>query len=227
MSELEIASFAAAIASLVLAIVAIVLSIVFYRMSSQLSESAREAAKDVGSSVEKLEKLFDRLYADTFSMMRETVSEMGKHAWGETSDDTSDMLNVAERRADEKIETLRERMEEQIGTIFAGQQDTDDRVKELQGRLSELVGRAIEDSRKVEHEAREETIRQYILRRLRELQRRKQQVTADDLVTSLGKEFPPQRVISELHEMKEDRILDWDGPGLGPETVVYKKRSRK
>ena len=158
MSALEVASFAATIASLVLAIVAIALSIVFYRMSSQLSQSAKESAKDISASVEKLEKLFDRLYADTFSIMKDTVSDMRKHAWGQSGDQMPDLLEEAERKADEKIVALRERMEDQVMNILKGQKITEDRLGHIKGELRELVDLAITDSRKVEHQATEVSV---------------------------------------------------------------------
>ena len=224
MTALNIASFAAAIASLVLATVAIVLSIVFYKMSSQLSESAKEAAKDIGASVEKLEKLFDRLYADTFSMMRETVSDMRKHAWGEPTSETPNILEEAEKKAAEKIEALRKRMEKQVSQIFEGQKMTDVQVGQIRGELSQLVDKAIDDSRSVEHKAREETIRRYILRHLRTLRQRKAMITAKDIVESVRDEFPAHAVIKELKRMKGDRLVEWDDE-LGPNTEITLMRN--
>lgn len=73
MSSVETTSLLASLASLVLAVVAIWLSIVFFKLSSRASEATTEAAKGIASSVERLEKLFDKLYSDTCSMMRDTV----------------------------------------------------------------------------------------------------------------------------------------------------------
>jgi len=70
----EIISLIASITSVILAVGAIWLSITFYRMSSAASKATEEAAKGISASVERLEKLFDKLYSDTFSMMRDTVS---------------------------------------------------------------------------------------------------------------------------------------------------------
>lgn len=72
-STFDIISFIASIASLILAVGAIWLSVVFFRMSDAASKATTEAAKDIAASVERLEKLFDKLYSDTFSMMRDTV----------------------------------------------------------------------------------------------------------------------------------------------------------
>ena len=63
----DLISLAASIASLTLAVIAIWLSVSFYRMSSRAAQSTTEAAKDVAVSVERLEKLFDKLYSDSFS----------------------------------------------------------------------------------------------------------------------------------------------------------------
>ena len=81
MTAPELISLCASIASLVLSILAICLSIVFFRMSNEASKETKSASKDVSSAVERLEKLFDKLYSDTFSIMKDTVSDMRKHIW--------------------------------------------------------------------------------------------------------------------------------------------------
>ncbi len=220
MTALETASFAAAIASLVLAGVAIVLSIVFYKMSAQLAESTKEAARGIGASVEKLEKLFDRLYADTFSMMKDTVSDIRKHAWGEAPDESTGVLEEAEKRADEKMESLRERMEGQVSKVLEGQQLTDGRVKQIGTELSQLVGTAIEDSRHVEHEAREEAIQRYILRHLHMQRGRSRGVKADAIVSDVREHFPGCNPIHELSRMRERGVVAWGTDDLGPNTVI-------
>jgi len=221
MTAIEVASFAAAIASLVLAIVAIVLSIVFYQMSSKLSESAKEAARDIGSSVEKLEKLFDRLYSDTFSMMKDTVSDMRKHAWGEATSETPNILEEAERKAEEKTEALRKSFDAQVARVLEGQKITEGRIGEIKSEVKQLVSRAIDDSRNVEHEAREETLRKHSIDYIRKLRRSGRKVIAFDFVRDLSQKFPGSNVIGELESMKKDGFIDWEGDtNLGPESVI-------
>jgi len=221
MTVIEVASFAAAIASLVLAIVAIVLSIVFYQMFSKLSESAKESAKDIGASVQKLEKLFDRLYADTFSMMKDTVSDMRKHAWGEATSETSNILEEADKKTEEKIKTLHDRMEKQVSQILQDQKITDGRVGQIGKELKQLIDKAIDDSRNVEHEVREETIRKQILDYIRKLRRSGRKVSAFELVNNLSQKVPFSNVIRELESMKKDGFIDWEGDtNLGPESVI-------
>jgi len=79
MSNIELLSSSASISSLVLAVVAIWLAFIFFKMSFDLAARTTEAAKGISANVEKLENLFDKLYADTLSMMHETVTDMRQH----------------------------------------------------------------------------------------------------------------------------------------------------
>lgn len=75
---MDITSFATSIASLVFAIMAIWLSIYFFKMSSSASNEIKRASDDISSSVNKLEELFNKMYSDTFTMLKDTVSDMRK-----------------------------------------------------------------------------------------------------------------------------------------------------
>lgn len=63
-------------ASLVMAALAIWLSITFYKMSDISAKDMKDSTNKINSNVEKLEKMFDTMYADTFSMVKETVTHM-------------------------------------------------------------------------------------------------------------------------------------------------------
>jgi len=110
MSLTEVAALIASFVSVGLGIMAIWLSVTFYKMSSQLSKSTRESAKGIGASVERLEKLFDKLYSDTFSMMKDTVSDMRKHIWPEVTGTDKNITEETEEIAEEKLDTLKKEM---------------------------------------------------------------------------------------------------------------------
>jgi len=67
--------------STVLAVVALWLSVVFYRMSSEQAARSTKNADEMAGSIKRLEVLFDRLYSDTFSMVRDTVGDMRTYIW--------------------------------------------------------------------------------------------------------------------------------------------------
>lgn len=95
-SAFDIISFISSIASLILAVGAIWLSVVFFKMSDAASKATTEASKDIAASVERLEKLFDRLYSDTFSMMRDTVTDMRKHIWNNPKSDLLERNEISD-----------------------------------------------------------------------------------------------------------------------------------
>ena len=172
LNALELVSLFASIASLVLAVVAIWLSLAFFKMSSALTEKSTEAAKAISSGVEKLEELFDKLYADTFSMMRDTVSDMRRHIWPETDAGAGKVAQEAEKRAEQKVSALKATMEQEIGHLLQKQKLTDDSVASLKGEMSGLLDRVIAGSRQLEAEAREETVRDTLLSSIRSENRR-------------------------------------------------------
>ena len=67
--------------AIVLSVVAIALTIVFYRFSSAIERDIRTSADSIRSGVDKLKALFSRMYIDTFSIMRDTVEDVRRHAW--------------------------------------------------------------------------------------------------------------------------------------------------
>lgn len=227
MSNIELLAFVASISSLILAIGAIWLSIVFFKMSNEASQSTTEAAKGIDASVQRLENLFDKLYSDTFSMMKDTVSDMRKHIWsGDDSNDNVEenskntILEEADKKAEEKIQEIKSAFDKQLNDILHKQEIADGKVSDIGSELEGLLENAIQTSRMVESEAREETVRQHILKELRLLRKQKRTVVANDIVTALGEFIPARRVIQELKSMKEDGALFIEDSIIGPDTKI-------
>jgi len=218
-SAFDIIAFIASIASLILAIGAIWLSVVFYRMSDQASKATTEAAKDIAASVERLEKLFDKLYSDTFSMMRDTVSDMRKHIWPVDNHEQEQVVEEAEKKTDERIGEVRKLMESQLSEMLQKQKIADDKMRALQSEMRVLIDRAIVRSREAESEAREETIREHLLRAMRVL-RVKRVVTVADIIEKMGGVFPINRIITEIERMKSDGLVETDTDSLAPDTRI-------
>lgn len=203
---LTIVGFISTIASLILAVIAIWLSIVFFRMSSTLANTTTEAAKGIGASVERLEKLFDKLYSDTFSMMRDTVSDMRKHIWPESKTGGDDLTQAIEKKADEKVGILKEQMDSELTRLLHGQKTTEANIGSLRQEMRELIDKAISTSRRAEVEAQEETIRDRVVSFLRKMRRIKPYVTALELVEAI-RDCPPSRLRDELKKMEVEGLI--------------------
>jgi hypothetical protein len=215
---LETASIVSSMVSLVLGAYAIWLSIVFYRMSNASSERIRDSARDINASVEKLEELFRHLYSDTFSMMKDTVSDMRRHVWRNQpqAEDTSATLEAVELRADGKITQIREELADSISALADRVGGTDERVQELSDQLLPMVDQALARSRHAEIEAREEILRDAILRRYAEATEEGRPTTTWTVVGPLFDEFSISAVIDELRRMKADGLLRWDSAYPSP-----------
>ncbi|WP_006786881.1 hypothetical protein [Thiorhodospira sibirica] len=103
MTVMDLVSLIASIASLIVAVGAIWLSIVFYKMSSNASNAKNEAAKGIDASVQRLEKLFDKLYSDTFSMMKDTVSDMRRHIWSKPSKENGELSQLIKQEIESQV----------------------------------------------------------------------------------------------------------------------------
>lgn len=223
---LDVVTLIAALASIIIAMIAIWLSIVFFKMSSANSEVIKESSKDIGSNVNKLEKLFEKLYADTFSMMRDTYSDMRKHIWPEDTKDENTYNEIVEK-TDKRFNELRnefmETVEGQLRVLSTKQSMTEEVVSELRTNLSRLLDEAISSSRKVVAEVQEETMRERILLSFNHLNEMKEDVTANDLVVFMMEKYKCtfQKTIAELDVMKKEDILLWKGD-LGSNTIIYK-----
>lgn len=209
MTTIEAVSFTASLASLLLAVIAIWLSIVFYRMSTASAEQTKDAAKGIAANVERLEKLFDRLYADTFAMVKDTVSDMRRHVWPEEKRAASE--TQIEERANEKVAQLRAELTTEIKKILDRQAGTDQRVRSLAGDLSRVVERAITESRRVDAQAREETLRDRLLKLLAAATAAGD-VVAEKFVTDLAPGLDPVDVVEELERMQRDGLVEFKPP---------------
>lgn len=151
----------AAAASIVLAIVALALSIFFFVQGKNSADQSARSAEEISANVKRLEVLFNTLYSDTFSMMRETVTDMRQHVWktipGPDSADDS-IVEAAEARSQEQVLTELGKVSRRVGL-------TDAKIGELRSELAPVVKRALEEQR----EATESQVENYILQVLYEV----------------------------------------------------------
>lgn len=195
---------ASSIASGVLAVVALALSIVFFILSKRDAERSTKNAQEISGSVTRLEKLFDTLYSDTFSMMRDTYTDMRKHVWRATpADSTADEAETGDSSVAEQTRELLHRVGEasqQIGV-------TGEKLAELQERLQPVVRQTLE----AESERREESpsLRTRIVRFVQSRDRRGIPATVGLISRALNVE--EGGVVDEVFDLGRQGVLDWDG----------------
>ncbi|MGE7795263.1 hypothetical protein [Lysinibacillus fusiformis] len=104
----DVVSIFSGAASLVMAVLAIWLSITFYKMSDASAKEMKDSTNKIDSNVAKLEKMFDTMYADTFTMVKDTVEHMRGQVESKTLDSKleTEISAKIERNVTEKIEKM-------------------------------------------------------------------------------------------------------------------------
>jgi len=226
--QMETVSLVASIVSVIIGGFAIWLSVTFYRLSNKISEDTKEAAKGISASVDRLESLFDRLYSDTFSMMKDTVSDMRKHIWPEKEQHT-DALVAIEKKADQKVEELRAQIASELTSVMHQVGRTDTKITGVEERLTGLIDKAITQSRRVESEAQEEISRADVFNGVISfIQRYGESPVGRVLRHPLTRgRFGSQRIRQALELLVHNEIIEASGKIDDPDTIVRMSRQRQ
>jgi len=212
-SGLDLVNLFSAAASIILAIVALALSIFFFVQSKNEAERSSKSADEISSSVSRLEKIFDTLYSDRFSMMRETVTDMRQHVWKVAPTVTpSEEAEAEAREAESQAAVLAEldKISKRVGL-------TDTKVNELRSELSPVLHRALEEQREsAQKEVVSRDLQRYMLSRAR-----RRPTSADDIAQ--GTDLPLDLVMNEILRMGMQGQLTWDGaPGTLRSTDLFR-----
>lgn len=209
MKPTDLISIVGSLVSMFLGIFAIGLSLVLYRWSNEAAERSQEAARNIEASVKRLEQLFDKLYSDTFSMVKDTYSDIRQHMWPDAR--PSDQVDeVAERKADEKVALVKQSVEMELTRLLQKQSHTDTQIQLLTGEVRSLLNEAISETRRIEEEARDESVREVILRQLETMDKA---VTLGELTELMNEKFGigANEVMDEMEKLKQEGFLTWPG----------------
>ena len=207
---METAALVSSIVSIIIGGFAIWLSVTFYRMSNKISEDTKEAAKGISASVNRLESLFDSLYSDTFSMMKDTVTDMRKHIWPE-KEQPSEALKQIEQKAEAKIVELRKQISDDLSDVMGHLGRADRKIDDVEVRLTKVVDRAIQQTRKVESEAQEEKFMSEITSAILNFVGRSETTRVVNILKALIKYYPTEMILTALQHTVEDKQLFADG----------------
>jgi hypothetical protein len=200
-------SLVASVVSVIIAGFAIWLSVTFYKMSSRSSENIKKSADQIDSTVTRLESLFDKLYSDTFSMMKDTVSDMRKHIWKSPIDVEKDIDNKIKEEFSYKIEKL---LKQQTGT--------DIKVNKLAQDIGGLLENALKKSRDSRKTKETGDLKMAILDAI--------DLIENPTLSSLKKylDVDEKDLVEYIFELGSDKTVTWQGaPSSLRADVVIKK----
>jgi hypothetical protein len=206
LTSVDLINLVSAIAAGVLAIVALALSIVFFILAKRDADQSAKNAAQIASSVERLEKLFDSLYSDTFSMMRETYTDMRKHVWTAVRP-SDDKPAEAELAADTAA------ILEKVGEVSKEVGVTGKKLEELQSRLQPLLADALAKE-KEKSQAPSKSWEPEIRFHIRMRDKRGRTTSVADLARIL--KVAEMDLIDDIFNMGRSGALYWEG---APDTL--------
>lgn len=210
-TTVTIVGFIATIASLVLAIGAIWLSIIFFKMSDVASKETTAAAKDIQASVERLENIFDKLYSDTFSMMRDTVTDMRQHIWRKPEAGTPSSVTEDEDKIKELKNSISQEIISLVDEKFKNMGSNDEKIREIEDSVKTIL------ESKLTNSLNEDRIpRSVMKRRVLSIIERYRMISVEKLFSLLKERYllesNSKEITPILFELRENNIITWNGP---------------
>lgn len=199
----------ASITSLALAVIAIWLSFKFFKLSNETSEKANEASMRVMYSVKELEKLYGLLRTESFSIVRETVSDIRKYVWRKEPNEIDSELEI---KTEERINALKNDLTGQLSTLLTKQNNAGNKINDLESALSSLLETAVTETKNIESKVKGETIRDYVIKSIKEIKKRNRRSIADLIIDmAIDDGLNPKNIVDELHKMKKDKYIHFEG----------------
>lgn len=209
-SWLEILSIVSSLVSLIIGGLAIWLAVKFYEMSTKSSEKLEKASNDISSTTKRLENLFDKLYADTFAMVKDTVSDMRKHVW--KADE------IEKDIPKDKLDELKAELLNELSLSFSNGNQKQE-ITELKNKVSELLEKAVDKSANISTDSFEKKV----LECLKEMGEYGRKVNYPDVASYLEKD--EKSVVLALFSLKKKKLIEWKkahgGGGLGPIDNIF------
>jgi hypothetical protein len=191
---LEILSIVSSLVSVILGGFAIWLAVRFYEMSSKSAEKLEQASNNIEATTKRLETLFDKLYSDTFEMVKDTVSDMRKHVW-RAEDTTQDI-------SDDKLEKLKKELSEEFSKNVTESPHKKE-IEEISEKVKYLIDKAVDKSANISKDA----FRTQVVCAIQELGHLGRKVTFKDIASYLDSE--DLDVVSALFHLREIEMVKW------------------
>lgn len=216
-------SIIASIVSVIIGGFAIWLSVTFYKLSGKVAEDTKEASKSLGASVQRLETLFDRLYSDTFGIMKDTVSDMRKHIWPQGYSE-EEISRKVEEKASEKILNIKKDLNDELSELIKRVGETEEKVDSFKD-MSGIIEKAITQTRKVENEAQREVLKTEVLNDILSIVIEDLPLKLGDVLRNRGlrRKYPKSQIIGCIKRYIKDGIIEIEGDIDNMDAVLKSK----
>lgn len=151
METSELLSLISSIASLTLAIIAIWLSLFFYKQGKQDSQKTTEAANNIQNVVDKLQIVFDKMYGDTISMLKDSQVHQAELLTNALRSEGYNPKQVEEEAAT-KMEELINSLDVKVDDMLKRQNADGEKYEELKKEMKSLVLESVQKTNEINKE---------------------------------------------------------------------------
>jgi hypothetical protein len=210
---LAIVSLVVGVVSVVLGAFAIWLSAVFYNFANEAQERVRETANRVERAVTAIDGRVQGLHGDTFSLVRDMVTDMQTALWTQQSHHKEESNStLAHQDLEDQISSLRRQLVEDIGRAV-GRANID--TAALERSVDEGLRRSADAGVTARHEVVRRAIRQQLARSGSD-----GEAEAAAIMTVVAQQFPFGAVVKVMNHMRDTGEIMWDGEELRPGTML-------
>jgi len=215
---MEIAALIASAVSIALGGYAIWLSITFFKMSTRTNENTIEAAKEISSGVLRLDELFNKLYADTFGIMKDTMTDMRKHMWPEIFKESGQDQTKATNVIKELTDQMKTEISIFLKKILEEQKIPKDKSEALEKGLSDKLGQTLRDSEIRVRKILSERIANIILANIGS-----KGIIAQNLFSMLTAKqgIAARDFFATIYSLKKQGQIAWKGTRLEPSSEIF------
>jgi hypothetical protein len=140
--------------------------------------------------------------------VKDTYADMRKYVMPQQPDK---ILQEAEQKANQKVQVIEKDIFAELTQILDKQKYADAKLEKLDmisSDLRMLLDKAIKESRKAEVEARQETVREFIVRCLKKHQEHDSRGAFFRQLVEAGRpNFPTQIIVAEIFQMRKEGTL--------------------
>ncbi len=204
---LDIIAIIASIVSMIIGFFAIWLAIKFYKFSVTSAEDIKQASNNIDSTVTRLEALFEKLYSGTFSMMKDTVSDMRKFIY-QRPDKEDDKI---EESAKNQFEELKKGLSNELKLTLEKMAGTELKIGELNDKIENIADKFIDASLEVDKNLELESIRKKIITLIDANRLIEKPISFKYIRDSLKNIISEEVLADIIFEMRNDNVITWEG----------------
>lgn len=204
-TSIELFAIVSSAVSLILGFFAIWLSLKLYKLSEESSQKLKESADKIGTSVSKLELIFDKLYSDTFTIMKDTVEGMRNHMWPISTGAGRESERIGPQMA--SVDELKDTLKGEIDRLIETQSAKTGNLDDMKIGVVTLVDRAIEESVQFEVNVNRQKLRTAIVDAIESAWSGGRIITPSMLEDQLPGNFDWKDIVETLFLLREERII--------------------